>query len=236
MSAEPFKKAAAEKAVEQVKSGMVLGLGSGSSASYAVVKIGELWQAGELTDIVGIPTSEGAAALARKYEIPLASLNDYPVIDLAIDGADEIDPNLNLIKGLGGALLREKMIELAAKRFIVIADGSKRVEKLGTRAPVPVEVVQFGWKVQARWLETLGCTPKLRGSSTGSLLSGEAQPFVTDNGNYILDCAFPHGIDHPAELATTLRSRTGVVEHGLFLGIASEAIVADANGLQMMSR
>jgi ribose 5-phosphate isomerase A len=228
MSTAAFKKQAAEKAVEQVKSGMVLGLGTGSSASYAVAKIGELWQAGQLNNIVGIPTSEGTAALARKYEIPLASLNDHPVIDLAIDGADEIDPHLNLIKGLGGALLREKMIELAAKRFVVIADSSKQVEKLGTHAPVPVEVVQFGWKAQARWLESLGCTPTLRG--------GEAHPFVTDNGNYILDCAFPNGIDHPAELATILHNRTGVVEHGLFLSIASEAIVADANGLRVISR
>lgn len=228
MSVEALKKAAAEKAVEQVKSGMVLGLGTGSSAKFAIMKIGQLWQAGTLTDIVGIPTSEGSTTLARECGIPLTTLDAFPVVDLAIDGADEIDPNLNLIKGLGGALLREKMIESAARHFIVVADEGKRVDKLGTRAPVPVEVVQFAWQVQARWLESLGCTPILRG--------GESQPYVTDNGNYILDCHFPNGIDNPAELAAILKSRTGVVEHGLFLGIAHEAIVATPSGLWVMTR
>jgi ribose 5-phosphate isomerase A len=227
MSVEALKKAAAEKAVERVKSGMVLGLGTGSSAKYAVIKIGELWQAGALTGIVGIPTSEGTVTLANQYGLPLATLDEYPLIDLAIDGADEIDPQLNLIKGLGGALLREKMIESATRHFIVVADSSKRVEKLGTRAPVPVEVVQFCWKTSARWLESLGCTPAIRG--------GEAHPYITDNGNYILDCRFPNGIDEPIELAATLKERPGVVEHGLFLGLAAEAIVATTDGLQMMS-
>lgn len=228
MSIEDLKKQAAEKAVEQVQSGMVLGLGTGSSAKYATMKIGELWQAGELTDVVGIPTSESTVMLAIKYGIPLATLDTYPAVDLAIDGADEIDPDLNLIKGLGGALLREKMIESVTQKFIVVADGSKVVEKLGTRAPLPVEVVQFCWKSTARWLESLGCTPVLRGD--------EAQPFVTDNGNYILHCTFPNGIDHPAELAATLKNRPGVVEHGLFLGMAAEAIVATAGGITVMSR
>lgn len=228
MSAENLKKQAAEKAVEQVKSGMILGLGTGSSASFAVAKIGELWQAGVLTDIVGMPTSEATAALAREYGLPLATLDEYPMVDLAIDGADEIDPSLNLIKGLGGALLREKMIESATKKFIVVADGSKVVEKLGTRAPVPVEVVQFCWKSTARWLESLGCQPVLRG--------GETQPYLTDNHNYILDCVFPNGINNPPELAATLKSRPGVVEHGLFLGIASEAIVATPDGIKVMRR
>ncbi len=226
MSIENLKKTAAEKAVEQVESGMVLGLGHGSTARYVVAKIGELWQAGTLTDIVAVPTSQATAAQAQEYGIPLAALDEQPVIDLAIDGADEVDPQLNLIKGLGGALLREKMVESAAKRFIVVVDGSKPVEKLGTRGPLPVEVTQFGWKVQARWLETLGCTPAIRG--------GEAQPYVTDNGNYILDCAFPNGIDNPAELGATLQNRVGVVEHGLFLGMASEVIIAQADGLRFM--
>lgn len=228
MSIEDLKKQAAEKAVEQVRSGMVLGLGTGSSARYATMKIGELWQAGQLTNIVGIPTSEGTVTLAAKYGLPLTTLDEYPVLDLAIDGADEIDPDLNLIKGLGGALLREKMIESATKKFIVVADGSKLVEKLGTRAPVPVEVVQFCWKTTARWLERLGCVPAIRG--------GESQPYVTDNGNYILDCRFPNGIDDPGELAATLKNRPGVVEHGLFLGMAMEAIVATETGLQMVHR
>jgi ribose 5-phosphate isomerase A len=227
MSIEALKKAAAEKAVEQVRSGMVLCLGTGSTTKYAIIKIGELWQAGQLNDIVGIPTSEAVAALARQYNLPLISLEQAPVIDLAIDGADEIDPHLNLIKGLGGALLREKMIERAASRFVVVADETKVVQKLGTLAPLPVEVVQFGWKVQARWLESLGCRPQLRG--------GEAQPYITDNSNYILDCHFPGGIDDPIQLTTTLDSHTGLVEHGLFLGMAHEAIVATSSGLRVMT-
>jgi ribose 5-phosphate isomerase A len=226
MSAETLKKQAAEKAVEQVKSGMVLGLGTGSTARYATLKIGELWQAGLLTDIVGIPTGEGTAMLAGKFGIPLGRLEDYPVIDLTIDGADEIAPNLDLIKGLGGALLREKMIELATRYFIVIADDSKLVHKLGTHSPLPVEVTQFGWNYQARWLAGLGCEPALRG--------GEAAPYVTDNGNFILDCTFPNGIDDPIELAARLRDRTGVVEHGLFLGMAQEAVVATADGIRIL--
>lgn len=228
MSIEDLKKQAAKKAVEQVRSGMVLGLGTGSSAKYATMKIGELWQAGQLTGIVGIPTSEGTVTLARQYDIPLVTLDEYPAVDLAIDGADEIDPDLNLIKGLGGALLREKMIESVTAKFIVVADGSKVVQKLGTRAPVPVEVVQFCWKSTARWLESLGSNPVLRG--------GETQPYITDNSNYILDCYFPQGIDRPAELAATLKNRPGVVEHGLFLGMASEALVATADGITVMSR
>jgi len=226
MSAEALKKQAAEKAVEQVTSGMVLGLGTGSTAKYATMKIGELWQAGALTDIVGIPTGEGTAALARQYGLPLVSLEDYPVIDVAIDGADEIGPNLDLIKGLGGALLREKMIEQATKRFIVIADERKLVDKLGTLSPLPVEVIQFGWRYLARRLESLGCTPRLRG--------GEAEPYITDNGNYILDCHFPDGIDDPAALGIKLREQPGVVEHGLFLGMANEAVVAMKDGIKIL--
>jgi len=217
---------AAEKAVEQVKSGMVLGLGTGSTARFAIDKIGELWQVGNLTNIVGVPTSEATATRARSYNIPLTTLDEQPVIDLAIDGADEVDPHLNLIKGLGGALLREKMVETAAKRFVIVGDDSKLVEKLGSKGALPVEVTQFGWKTQVRWLEGLGCTAVLRG--------GETQPFVTDNGNYLIECTFPNGIDNPAELAATLRDRVGVMEHGLFLGMASEVIVAGADGIKIM--
>ena len=226
MSIDALKKAAAEKAVERVKSDMVLGLGSGSTTRYAVIKIGQLWQAGAITNIVGIPTSERTAALASEYDIPLGDFNEYPNIDLTIDGADEVDPQLNLIKGLGGALLREKMIAAATNYFMVVVDGRKLVAKLGAHTPVPVEVVQFGWKAQARWLESLGCTPTLRG--------GESQPFITDNGNYILDCAFPQGIDNPAGLAITLKARPGVVEHGLFLGMAHQVIVAEADGFRSL--
>lgn len=225
---ERLKKEAAEKAVESVQSGMVLALGTGSSAKYATIKIGELWQAGQLSNIVGIPTSEATAALARTYGLPLAELHDHPEIDLAIDGADEIGPDLDLIKGLGGALLREKMIELVVKRFIVVADGRKLVDRLGTISPLPVEVTQFGWRHQARWLESLGCRPVLRG--------GETAPYLTDNHNFIIDCTFPDGIANPTALAAILRGRTGVVEHGLFLGMATDAIVAADNGLLFLKR
>ena len=228
MAVEKLKKMAAEKAVEQVKSGMVLGLGHGSTAKFAVAKIGELWQAGALSNIVAIPTSEYTAAQARGYGLPLTTLDQHPVIDLAIDGADEVDPQLNLIKGLGGALLREKMVESAAKQLIIIVDGSKPVEKLGTRGPLPVEVTQFGWKAQVKWLATLGCVPRLRG--------GEAEPFMTDNGNYIIDCTFPHGISHPTALATTLRDRVGLVEHGLFLNMATQVVIAQKDGLRFMEK
>ena len=228
MSVDALKRAAAEKAVLEVKSGMTLGLGSGSTTRFAVVKIGELWQSGRLTDLVAIPTSEDTAALARQYDIPLTTLDEHPVIDLVIDGADEVDCSLNLIKGLGGALLREKMVELAARRFVVIVDEGKLSKRLGLVSPLPVEIVRFGWKYQARWLETLGCIPVLRG--------GEEQPYVTDNSNYIFDCTFPNGIGDLENIAALLQARVGVVEHGLFLDMASEVIVASPNGVKQMTR
>ncbi|MCB9078837.1 MAG: ribose 5-phosphate isomerase A [Anaerolineaceae bacterium] len=228
MNIETLKKQAAEKAVEQVQSGMVLGLGTGSTTRYAVIKIGELWQAGDLTDIVALPTSVQTAELAQTYGIPLTSLDQQPKLDLAIDGADEVDPQLNLIKGHGGALLREKMVESAAARFIVVVDTSKIVTKLGTRYALPIEVVKFGWKAQIQWLESFGYHPEIRG--------GEQDPFVTDNGNYIIHCDFPDGIADPAGLADQLINRVGVVEHGLFLNMASEVIVAGENGLSFLKR
>ena len=226
MTIETLKKKAAEKAVEQVQSGMVLGLGTGSTTRYAVMKIGELWQAGELTDIVGVPTSEKTVELAQSYSIPLTTLDQHPQLDLAIDGADEVDPALNLIKGHGGALLREKMVESATHRFIVVVDSSKLVTKLGTLFSLPIEVVKFGWKAQIQWLESFGYRPELRG--------GEQNPFITDNDNYIIHCTFPNGIDDPAQVADTLTNRVGVVEHGLFLNMASQVIVAEENDLRIL--
>lgn len=228
MNLEALKKQAAEKAVEQVQSGMVLGLGTGSTTRYAIIKIGELWQAGDLTDIVALPTSEKTVELAQSYGIPLTTLDKQPKLDLAIDGADEVDPQLNLIKGHGGALLREKMIESAADRFIVVVDTTKIVTQLGTRYALPIEVVKFGWKAQIQWLESFGYRPEIRG--------GEQNPFVTDNGNYIIHCAFPDGITDPAGLADQLINRVGVVEHGLFLNMASEVIVAGEDGLSFLKR
>jgi ribose 5-phosphate isomerase A len=224
-SIEALKKMAAEKAVEQVKSGMVLGLGTGSTAYYAVAKIGQMWQAGELTDIVGVPTSEVTAAHAAEYGVPLGSLDDYPAIDVAIDGADEVDPQLNVIKGLGGALLREKMVEGVTQYFIVVVDERKISDRLGLVSPVPVEVVRFSWRFTSGWLESLGCTPVLRG--------GEASPYVTDNGNFIIDCHFANGINDPLALGDNLQSRPGVVEHGLFLGMANQVIAAASDGIKI---
>jgi ribose 5-phosphate isomerase A len=222
-----LKKAAAEKAVEQVRSGMVLGLGTGSTTQYAIMKIGVLFQCGQLSVIVGIPTSSSTVALAKRYNIPLTTLEEHPQVDLAIDGADEVDPQRNVIKGLGGALLREKMVETGAKRLLIVVDESKLSQKLGTISPLPLEVVQFAWRYQARWLADLGCSPTLRG--------GEDDPYVTDNGNYILDCTFPNGIDQPAELDQLLKNRAGIVENGLFLGMATEVIVATTNGIRVLA-
>ena len=228
MNIEILKKKAAEKAVEHVQSGMVLGLGTGSATRYAIIKVGELWQAGDLTDIVAVPTSEKTAELAQSYGIPLTTLDQNPKLDLAIDGADEVDPALNLIKGHGGALLREKMVESAAEQFIVVVDNSKLVSKLGTNFSLPIEVVKFGWKAHIAWLESFGYRPEIRG--------GEHDPFISDNDNYIIHCAFPNGIDDPAALADTLINRPGVVEHGLFLNMASQVIVAEADGLKTLDR
>jgi len=228
-NADVLKREAAERAVDFVQSGMVLGLGSGSTASFAVDCIGARLRSGALRDIVGVPTSEATAARARRLGIPLATLVEQPVLDLAVDGADEVDPALNLIKGLGGALLREKIVEIAARRFVVVVDESKLVERLGTRGPLPVEITQFAWEVHARWLAGLGCRAELRRESGGA-------PYVTDNGNYIVHCTFPAGIPDPAALARTLIERPGIVEHGLFLGIATDVVVAGANGIRLMAR
>lgn len=223
MSLEAQKKAAAEKAVRAVKSGMVLGLGTGSSARYATMKIGELYQAGQLTNIIGIATSESTVKLAQSYGIRIGNFVDYPHIDVTIDGADEIDPQFQAIKGLGGALLREKMVERATKHFIAVVDSTKQVDYLGQKRPLPVEIVQFGWQVQARWLqETFGCEPTLRG--------GEESPFVTDNYNFILDCHFPDGIKAPSEVGAIIHARTGIVEHGLFLNMVNEVIIGHEDG------
>ncbi|MEE8409106.1 MAG: ribose 5-phosphate isomerase A [Myxococcota bacterium] len=223
-----LKKQAAVTAVERVRSGMVLGLGTGSTTAFAVERIGEMWQAGELEDVVGIPTSERTAEQARSYGLPLGDLKDHPRVDLAIDGADEVDPNLDLIKGLGGALLREKRVERAADTFVVVIDDGKLVDKLGTKGPLPVEVGRDAWQGEAAWLATLGCDPVLRG--------GAADPFVSDNGNYIVDCRFAAGIEDAHALAASLDERPGVMAHGLFLDMANAVIVARADGIQVLAR
>jgi ribose 5-phosphate isomerase A len=224
-----LKREAAERAVDFVQSGMVLGLGSGSTANFAIDCIGARLRAGALRDLVGVPTSEATAARARRLGIPLTTLVEHPVLDLVVDGADEVDPGLNLIKGLGGALLREKIVEIAARRFVVVVDESKLVARLGTRGPLPVEVTQFAWEVHVRWLAGLGCRAELRRESGGA-------PYVTDNHNYIIHCTFPAGIPDPAALARTLIERPGILEHGLFLEMATDVVVAGSQGVRLMAR
>lgn len=208
---------AARKALALVEDGMCLGLGSGSTAAVFIDLLGEKVRAG--LKISGVPTSSTTEKLAVKNLIPLLSLNDAPTIDLVIDGADEIDPQRNMIKGGGGALLREKVVAAAAERRVYIADDSKMVKKLGA-FPLPVEVVQFAWKLLANKFEELGATVSRRESPSG-------EPFTTDEGNYILDCRFGQ-IDDPASLAARLSGVPGVMEHGLFVGFADEIIVGRA--------
>jgi len=228
---DTLKKMAGEKAAEYVESGMVVGLGTGSTAVYATLAIGQKLQDGRLQHILGIPTSEQTARQAREAGIPLTTLDDNPVIDLTIDGADEIDPDLNLIKGLGGALLREKIVAAASKQMIIVGDERKVVTQLGTLAPVPVEVIRFAQRPLREFLTSLGAQVALRLDR-----ETEARPFITDEGNIILDCTFPGGISDPAALAHTLIARPGVVEHGLFLGFATLAVVATPDGVKLFER
>jgi ribose 5-phosphate isomerase A len=219
MEREAQKRRAAERAVEYVQSGMLVGLGTGSTARHVLDVLGEQLAAGALRDIAGVATSTATAAHARTAGIRLLDPADLQQLDIAIDGADEVDPRLDLIKGLGGALLWEKIVASAAARFIVVVDESKLVRRLGERAPVPVEVVPFGWHTLVSRFERAGARPRLRTRPDG----GE---FRTDGGHLIVDCTFPHGIPDPAATERALRAPAGVVETGLFLGMASAVVVA----------
>jgi len=223
-----LKARAAERAVAMVESGMVLGLGSGSTALFALRYLSALIREGKLRDVVGVPTSVRVEQEATRLEIPLVSLDDRPVIDLTIDGADEVDPDLNLIKGGGGALLREKIVAQASRREVIVIDESKLSPRLGTNWAVPVEIVPFGWSSTARYLESIGAVPKLRTNADGT-------PYRTDQDNLILDCAFGP-MANPSEIAAKIKARAGVVEHGLFLGLATEIIVASTNGIRRITR
>ena len=217
------KTQAAERAVGLVPDGADIGLGSGSTAEIAIRILGERVRSG--MRLRGVPTSERSARLAQEVGIPLATLEDAPELELTLDGADEVDPGLDLIKGLGGALTREKIVALASKLEIILVDESKLVRMLGERAPVPVEVLRFGWTRTARELEGMGLQPRRR--------EGQAGPYVTDNGNYVLDLhAGP--ISDPRALDTRIRPVTGVVETGLFLGVAGLVLVGAAEGVREM--
>jgi ribose 5-phosphate isomerase A len=222
---EEMKRIAAEKAVELIEDGMIVGLGTGSTVKYALKKIGERVSKG--LNIKGIPTSNQTKKLALKYNIPLTSLAEYPEIDLTIDGADEIDSDLNLIKGGGGALTREKIIAFHSKKMVIIADDSKVVKSLGIDFPLPVEIVKFAWQATKKSLETFECECTLRKIFD--------DPFITDNGNYIIDCEFDR-IANPEELEREINMIPGVVENGLFIGLADKAIVGSTQGIMTLEK
>ncbi len=225
-TAEARKRAAAERAAEWIEEGMALGLGTGSTVRHLLDLLAARREAGEWREVVGVPTSEDTVRRARALGIPLASLEERSRLDLTLDGADEVDPELRLIKGLGGALLREKVVAVASARLVIMVDDSKEVYLLGTRAPLPVEVDPFGAAIQPAYLRALGAEPVLRRRPDGS-------PFVTDGGNHIFDCHFPEGIRDPEALQAALNRRPGILEHGLFLGMASAVVVADAENVSV---
>jgi len=223
------KQAAAERGAELVQSGMVLGLGSGTTSTLMVQSIGRKLREGTLQNVIGVPSSSGIAAVARESGVPLTTLDAHPRLDLNLDGADEVDPNLGLIKGLGGALLWEKIVATASQQVVILADDTKLVARLGTKAPLPVEVVPFGWKTHLAFVESLGGKPSLRTEPDG-------RPFVTDEGNYILHCRFEGGIPDPADLEARLLGRAGIVGTGLFLGVANQVIIGRADGVEVLTR
>jgi ribose 5-phosphate isomerase A len=223
-----LRQRAAEAAVEFVETGMVVGLGHGSTAAFAVRRIARLLREGQLAKVLGVACSRDVEQQARQLGIPLTTLDRHPVVDLTIDGADEVDPRLDLIKGGGGALLREKIVAQASRREIIVVDESKLSPTLGKHWPVPVEVVPFAWLALVAYLESLGARPVLR-------LKIDETPFKTDQGNLILDCHFGP-IKDPGALAARLNERAGIVEHGLFIGLATDVIVAGPQGVRRMTR
>ena len=222
-----YKLQAAQRALEYVHSGMCLGLGTGSTSVQFIGLLALRLQSGVLRDLRAVPTSDATARRAHELGIPLTTLSETPCLDLAVDGADEVDPRLNLIKGLGMALLREKIVEMQARQLIIIVDESKIVQQLG-RGPLPVEIVPFEAEFNVRWLSTLGCRAELWRDKQGL-------PFVTDNGNYLARCWFS-GIPDAYALARAFSDRPGIVEHGLFLDMASRVIVSGRAGVRILER
>jgi ribose 5-phosphate isomerase A len=226
-SLDELKRQAAEAAAEMVEPGMVVGLGYGSTAAFAVRRIADRYRSGELEGILGVPTALEVERQAEAFGIPLTTLEDHPQVDLTIDGADEVDPQLDLIKGGGGALLREKIVAQASSREIIVVDESKLSDRLGSRYALPVEVLPFGWSVVRGFLEKLGAQVSLR-------KHGDSQ-FTTDQGNWILDAAFGPIQDNYA-LAERLDGQAAIVGHGLFLGLATEVLVASEAGVRRLRR
>jgi ribose 5-phosphate isomerase A len=224
-----LKQAAAARAVEYIEDGMAVGLGTGTTAWYVVETLAALRAQGRLAHIVGVATSRATEAHARERGVPVATLDERPHLDLTIDGADEVDPALDLIKGHGGALLWEKIVASASDRLVIVVDQSKMVQRLGLSAALPVEVVPFGWRVVADAIRELGAEPRRRTIDQGA-------PFVTDGGHDILDCRFVGGIAEPAPLEARLRSIPGVVETGLFVGMAAAVVVGRPAGIDVLER
>lgn len=220
------KRLVGQAAADEVRSGMALGLGSGSTVYFFLEELGRRVKAG--LDVVGIPTSERTARLALEFGIPLATFDERQELDLDVDGADEVDPRLNLIKGHGGALLREKIIALAARRRVIVVDSTKLSDALGTNMTLPVEIVPFACALSQRGLTGLGAEPVLRQTEAG-------QPFVTDNGNWILDCRFAPMAD-PVRLEAAINAVPGVMENGLFTSLADEVLVARAGSVERLVR
>jgi ribose 5-phosphate isomerase A len=223
-----LKMQAAHRAVEFIESGMIVGLGHGSTAAFAVQRIAELLHSGELHHIRAVPCSRAVLRAARRLRIPLVSLNQHPVVDLTIDGADEVDEAMNLIKGGGGALLKEKIVAQASRREIIIVDESKLSARLGMHGALPVEVAPDGWRTQVAFLEGLGARVTLRRKDDGT-------PFKTDRKNVILDADFGP-IENPAQLARDLNGRAGIVEQGLFIDLATDIIIAGEDGVRHLTR
>lgn len=240
MSQDELKQLAAEKAVEYVKSGMKVGLGTGSTAAKAVAVIGAKLKSGELKDLVCVPTSVATFEQATQLGIPLATLDTVPRLDVTIDGADEYDDNMDLVKGRGGALLREKMVELSSDAFVCIVDDSKYVKGLGVSGAMPVEITQFCWEYNLRRIQALpelaGCRAMRRTTDGPTPTPKATEPYVTDNGNYIVDLYFDAPIKDAKAAGEAINALVGVVEHGLFIGMASTIIVAAPEGIKVIGK
>lgn len=222
------KERAGLAALDYIKDGMLVGLGTGSTAKLFIDALGAALREGRLKNIQGIPTSIRSQEQAQKLGIPLTSFAQSPTLDVTVDGADEVGPGLNLIKGLGGALLREKLVAQNSRKLVIVADDTKKVNVLGTHSPLPVEVTQFSHQASQRFLLAQGCSPTLRTGPDGS-------PYVTDNGNYIYDCKFAR-IDDPRALEEKLAHRAGIVETGLFIDMADVVLLSSADGVLTLKR
>jgi len=222
------KQEAAYRAVEFIQSGMTIGLGTGSTVKFALERIAELLKSGQLKNILGIPSSIQTEHLAASLSIQLATFEEHRVIDLTIDGADEVDPNLDLIKGGGGALLREKILAQASRRNIIIVHEGKLSRQLGASWPLPLEVLPFAMPVITEYVQALGVQATLRKRKDGEI-------FLTDQNNWVIDAHFGP-IEDPAQLGNLLKQRAGIVEHGLFLGLATDVVVAGKDGIRILQR